>query len=359
MGYLQAHLLWMDLERRLELISRDPTEEIVVKDELVALLKETRIPKHYIGLEISGLLHLGSLVLTGFKINDFIEAHVDTNVFLADWHTYINDKLGGDWFKISELSDYYAEAFRFFCPGVRIRTGSELYRGDTDYWKKLVQLTKHLTLSRIIRSVTIMGRSEKDNLDFSKLLYPPMQCVDIKEMDLDIVHAGMDQRKVHMLAREIFPKMGWKVPVSVHHHLLPGLGEPAKIDSYKKTMENAKVLNKMSKSSPASGILIHDDERKIFDKVMKAYCPPGIVIGNPVLELIRYIIFQPFSEFVVERPAKWGGNLTYYNYDELEASFVQKKVHPADLKKATAFYINKIIGPIRRHFEGRVPKIIN
>lgn len=103
----------MDLERRLELIVREPTEEIIVKDELVSLLKETKIPKHYIGIEISGLLHLGSLVLTGFKINDFLEAQIEARVFLADWHTYINDKLGANWLKITEFADYYAEAFKF------------------------------------------------------------------------------------------------------------------------------------------------------------------------------------------------------------------------------------------------------
>src|ERR687898_3466755 len=343
----------MDLERRLDLICREPTEEIVVKDELISLLKKTRAPRHYIGIEISGLLHLGSLVLTGFKINDFLKAQVDSTVFLADWHTYINDKLGGNWPKIGEVSDYYSEAFRFFCPGDRIRTGSELYSNDTEYWKRLVQFSKHITLSRIIRSVTIMGRSEKDNLDFSKLLYPPMQCVDIKQMDLDIVQAGMDQRKVHMLVREIFPKMGWKVPVSVHHHLLPGLGEPTIVDSSNQTRENRIIVSKMSKSNPASGILIHDDERTILDKVMKAYCPAGIVSRNPVLELIRYIIFHQYSEFVVESPTKWGGNITYYDYHELENSYIERKIHPADLKRATAVYINKIVDPIRKHFEGK------
>ena len=347
----------MDVQRRMDLISRDPTEEIVVRDELVALLKETRIPKHYLGLEISGLLHLGSLVLTGFKINDFIEAQIDATVFLADWHTYINDKLGGDWLKIRELSDYYSEAFKFFCPGVSIRTGSELYRDHPDYWKNVLQFTKHLTLSRILRSVTIMGRSEKDNLDFSKLMYPPMQCVDIKEMDLDIVQSGMDQRKVHMLTREIFPKLGWKVPVSVHHHLLPSLAEPEPTGSINQSIEDAKILTKMSKSKPSSGILIHDDENIISEKVMKAYCPPGIINGNPVLELIRYIVFHQYSEFVVERPTKWGGNMTFYDYYDLERAFVQKKIHPADLKNATAHSINKIIDPIRKHFKGKVPEI--
>jgi tyrosyl-tRNA synthetase len=347
----------MDLERRLDLICREPTEEIVVKDELISLLKETRAPRHYIGIEISGLLHLGSLVLTGFKINDFLKAQVDSTVFLADWHTYINDKLGGNWPKIGEVSDYYSEAFRFFCPGVRIRTGSELYSNDAEYWKRLVQFSKHITLSRIVRSVTIMGRSERDNLDFSKLLYPPMQCVDIKEMDLDIVHAGMDQRKVHMLAREIFPKLGWKVPISVHHHLLPGLAEPAATHPSDETEQNTKVISKMSKSSPANGILIHDDENKIAEKVMKAYCPPGTVNGNPVLDLVRYIVFHQYSEFVVERPPKWGGNMTYYSYSDLEHNFLERKIHPADLKRATAYYINKIVDPIRKHFEGKEPML--
>ena len=81
----------MDIEDRLLLISRDPTEEVVTEPELRTLLESVARPKHYIGLEISGMLHLGSLILTGFKINDFIKAQVQCTVFLADWHTYIND----------------------------------------------------------------------------------------------------------------------------------------------------------------------------------------------------------------------------------------------------------------------------
>ena len=96
----------MDLEERLSLVTREPTEEIVTKDELSKLFLNVSVPKHYIGLEISGLLHLGSLILTGFKINDFMRAGVDCTLFLADWHTYINNKLGGDWGKINHLSEY-------------------------------------------------------------------------------------------------------------------------------------------------------------------------------------------------------------------------------------------------------------
>src|SRR5207237_7986865 len=108
------------------------------------------------------------------------------------------------------------------------------------------------TLARTMRSLTIMGRSETEkNLNLSQLLYPPMQSVDIKALELDIVHAGMDQRKIHMLVREIFPKLGWKVPVSVHHHLLPGLAEPLKSQLTEVGSVESETFSKMSKSNPA------------------------------------------------------------------------------------------------------------
>src|SRR5918992_1418341 len=322
----------MDVDERLAFIMRQPTEEIVTADELRTLIETKTHPKHYIGLEISGILHIGSLVMTGFKINDFMKAGINTTVFLADWHTYINDKMGGDWDRIKKVSQYYTDAFKFFCPGVNIELGSDLYKRTKDYWENFVHFSKHMTLARTMRSLTIMGRSEAEkNLDLSQLLYPPMQSVDIKALDLDIVHAGMDQRKIHMLVREIFPKLGWKVPVLVHHHLLPGLSEPLRISL--------------------------DEEKAIRDKIGKAFCPVGVAAGNPILELVRYVIFHEFDEFVIERPTKYGGSITYTSYKDIEHDFITKKIHPMDLKNSTATYINKIIEPIRKHFEGREPKL--
>jgi tyrosyl-tRNA synthetase len=349
----------MDVEERLKLVTREPTEEIIANDELVTLLQTVAHPRHYIGLEISGILHLGSLILTGFKINDCIKAGFNTTVFLADWHTYINDKLGGNWNRIKQVSEYYSEAFKFFCPGVNIVLGSNLYKNmGQDYWEDFIRFSKQMTLARTMRSLTIMGRSEHEkSLDLSQLFYPPMQSVDIKALDLDIVHAGMDQRKIHMLVREIFPKLGWKVPVLVHHHLLPGLSEPVRMGIDENAVEDARISSKMSKSKPASGILIHDDEKTIREKISKAFCPVGGVEGNPILELIRYVIFHQFSDFVIERPAKYGGSITFSNYQQIENDFLEKKIHPMDLKNATAAYINKIIEPIRQHFKGKEPQI--
>ena len=86
----------MDAAEKVELVSRPPTEEVVTQEELLELFKTNSKPKHYIGIEISGFLHLGSLITTGFKINDFVKAGVNCTVFLAVWHTLLNEKMGGN-----------------------------------------------------------------------------------------------------------------------------------------------------------------------------------------------------------------------------------------------------------------------
>ncbi len=331
----------MDILEKVDLIERPPTEEVVTRDELIELFKTNSSPKHYIGLEISGFLHLGSLISTGFKINDFVKAGVKCTVFLADWHTLINDKLGGDWDVITKVSKYYADAFKLVCPGVNIVLGSELYDSRKEYWREFVEFTKHMSLKRTMRTLTIMGRTEDETkIDLAKLLYPPMQAVDIHSLDLDIVHSGMDQRKIHMLVREIFPKMKWKVPVAVHHKLLPGLSKPADIS-------DSQVLGKMSKSDPNSGVFIHNSDDEIKKNISKAWCEEANTQNNSLLEIARTIIFHEFNEMNVERPEKFGGNISYTDYNQLETDFAEKKLHPGDLKQTVGNYLIKIISPIR------------
>jgi tyrosyl-tRNA synthetase len=359
----------------------DEGTEVVTRDELIELFKTNSSPKHYIGLEISGFLHLGSLLTTGYKINDFIKTGVNCTVFLADWHTLINDKLGSDWDVITKVSKYYADAFKLVCPGVNIVLGSELYDSRKEYWREFVEFTKHMSLKRTMRTLTIMGRSEDEaKIDLAKLLYPPMQAVDIHSLDLDIVHSGMDQRKIHMLVREIFPKMKWKVPVAVHHGLLPGLKQPVEEKFVEKSknvcakcgyeygpeekgpcpniLPSGKVcgyegihtkiiIGKMSKSDPNSGIFIHNTDDEIKKKISKAWCEEANTQKNPLLEIARTIIFHEFNEMNVERPEKFGGNISYTDYNQLETDFAEKKLHPGDLKQTVGNYLVKIISPIR------------
>ncbi|MCL6578576.1 MAG: tyrosine--tRNA ligase [Candidatus Bathyarchaeota archaeon] len=339
----------MDIETKIDLIKKPPTEEILTEEELRQLLQTNEHPGHYQGFEISGLLHLGNLIVSGFKINDFLKAGIRCQVYLADWHSFINNKFGGDWNKILSASKYYAEAFKFFCPGAKIVVGSELYHNNDEYWRNLLKFAKHMTLSRSLRCLTIMGRSENEKLDLSQYFYAPMQAVDVKEIGANIPHGGMDQRKAHVLAREIFPKMDWTKPVAVHHHVLMGIAEPVKLRT-KDKLEQV-IASKMSKSKPWTAIFIHDTDQQIKEKLRKAWCPEKQVDMNPILDIVKHVVFHETKTFKIERPAKFGGTVEFENYEELEKAYAQGKLHPQDLKNAVAEEISKIINPIRKYFE--------
>lgn len=339
----------MDIKTKIDLIKRPPTEEILVEEELRQLLETKDHPQHYQGFEISGLLHLGNFIISGFKINDFSKAGIRCQVYLADWHSFINDKFGGDWDKILVAAKYYEEAFKFFCPSAKVVVGSDLYHDNDEYWKNIMRFSKHMTLSRTLRCMTIMGRSEKEKLDLSQYFYPPMQAVDVHEIGADVPHGGMDQRKAHVLSREVFPKMGWPKPVAVHHHLLMGIAEPVKLETGDKLEEV--IASKMSKSKPWTAIFIHDTEEQIQKKLQKAWCPKKQVEMNPILEIVKHVVFHEKRTFELERDTRFGGSIEFQNCEQLEEAYRKGDIHPKDLKSNVAREVSSIINPLRRHFE--------
>ena len=349
----------MDIEKRIELASRAPTEEIVTEAELRQLLETKRKPVHYIGFEVSGMLHVGSLVVSGYKVRDLLKAGFECQVFLADWHSVINNKLEGDWEKIRRAAKYYDEAFKFFCPGVKIVHGSELYHNNDEYWRDVVLFSKKFSLARATRCLQIMGRGESEAQETAAFFYPSMQAVDIRTIGADVAHAGMDQRKVHMLARDEYPKMGWKPPIALHHHILPGLLAP-ETDGKTKMQPLLDAScgmrhttdGKMSKSKPKTAIFVHDTKEQIAEKMKAAYCPAGAE-DNPVLELAKYVAFREAGEMTVTRPSKFGGDITYASYHDLERDYVAGKLHAMDLKTGVAEAVDKAVAPVRKHFEQR------
>jgi len=192
-----------------------------------------------------------------------------------------------------------------------------------------------------------MGRKEGEVMQASQILYPCMQAADIFYLKADICQLGMDQRKVNMLARELAEKLGYAKPVIVSHHMLMGLGQPPAGEN----TEDRVLDLKMSKSKPDTAIFMTDSSEDIKRKINKAYCPEGQVAENPILEYCKHIIFEKFDTLGIERPDKWGGNLTFVSYAELEKSFSEKQLHPMDLKKAVAARIDELIKPVRDHFE--------
>ncbi|MCX6778082.1 MAG: tyrosine--tRNA ligase [Candidatus Micrarchaeota archaeon] len=332
----------MDLERKIELVKRTPTEEIITDEDLKHLFETNAHPKHYIGFEISGMVHIGTGLVTTAKINDFIEAGVKPTIFLADYHAWLNGKLGGDLEKIQKVAKGYFKG-AFISLGldeskVNFVLASEIY--NNDYWKIVLDVSINTTLARMMRCTTIMGRKEGDACASAHIVYPAMQAADIFFQDLDIVHAGMDQRKVHMLVRELAPKLKMKKPVAVHTRLLTSLQGPGRMDA----------IDKMSKSKPETCIFIHDSEADLKKKISNAYCPPKEVAGNPIIEIAETLLMRNAS-LKIERPQKFGGDVEFANAAELKTAFSEGKLHPADLKNSVSSSLSKLLEPSRKYFE--------
>lgn len=359
----------MDTQKRFELIKRN-TEEIMTEEDLKLFLESGLKFKHYIGFEISGMVHLGTGVMSMSKVKDFMDAGINCSVFLADWHSWINDKLGGDLETIKKIAvGYFKEAMKasLMCnkgdpEKLKFTLGSELYHNNDNYWETMMEVSKNTTLGRMQRSITITGRKEGEAVDFAKLIYPPMQVADIFIQGINLPHAGLDQRKAQVIARDVALKLkvsplignkGEKIkPVAVHHHLILGLGKPPVWPIPKDQLQEVWSALKMSKSKPDTCIFIHDTTEDIKRKIRNAFCPEGETVFNPVLDWAKYLIFKDeTSELLVERPSKFGGNITYSSYTELEADFLGKKLHPMDLKNAVAGKIIEILEPARKHFE--------
>lgn len=337
----------MDEESRFELI-KQVGEEIITEEELRHLLKTKEHPVAYDGFEPSGTdIHIAQGILRAINVNKMAKAGIKFKMLVADWHAWANNKMGGNLDRIQTVGNYLIEVWRH-C-GMDLKNVEFVWVSDyvkePEYWKKVMNVARNSTVKRIIRTGQIMGRKESEVQQASQILYPCMQCADIFQLKADITQLGMDQRKVNVLAREIGPSIGFWKPVVVSHHMLMGLGE------IPKTKDDDRIMElKMSKSKPDTAIFMNDSEEDIKRKIAKAYCPAKVIEENPILEYSKYLIFEKFSVMEIKRQEKFGGDIVIENYHELEKLYREGKIHPADLKAATSYYINEMVKPVRENF---------
>jgi tyrosyl-tRNA synthetase len=363
----------MEIKEKIRLIKNN-TEEILGEEKLKSMMLKGEKLKHYIGFEISGKIHLGTGLMCMSKVKDFMDAGINCSIFLADYHSWINDKLGGNLERIKEIAvGYFKEGLKasLKCVGgnpdkLRFVLGSELYHNNDLYWLDVIEISKHTSLSRMTRSITIMGRKEGGSVDFAKLIYPPMQVADIFIQGIHMPHAGIDQRKAQVIARDVAMKLSFSPlinsegeqikPMAVHHNLILGLGKPSKWPIKKDELKNMLSELKMSKSKPDTCIFIHDSEEEIKRKINKAFCMEKEIVYNPILDWIKHLIFPIKGEMYINRPEKFGGNLHYIDYQDLENDFKEGNIHPMDLKNSVADILIEILKPAREHFSRGKPK---
>lgn len=312
---------------RLDLIKRN-VQEIVTEGELEELLNKKKAPRAYVGYEPSGKIHMGH-VLTVNKLIDLQKAGFEITVLLADVHAYLNRK--GTLEEVRKIADYNKRCF--IALGLDKEKTNFVYGSDyqlgAEYMLNVLKLSRAVTLNRARRSMDEVGRA-MDDPTVSQMVYPLMQAIDIAMLGVDIAVGGIDQRKIHMLARENLKNFGFETPICIHTPILLGL-------------DGTKMA-----SSKENFISVDDTEEEIYRKLKKAYCKIGDTEENPILALFRYHIFPRYESVVIERPEKFGGNIIYTSYEEMENAFGAESVHPMDLKNSAAKYINEILDPVRK-----------
>ena len=325
----EAKVKELSVDEKIELIRKD-TVEIITEEELRKVLVEKKNPIVYCGYEPSGPMHLGHFV-TITKLRDFEKAGFKVKILLADIHAFLNRKGNED--LIKKEVDNWKKTIKAIGLNAEVVLGSD-FQLKQAYQFDVMRMAQESTITRGLRSMQEVAR-DVDNATISQLWYPLMQVVDIKYLNADVAYGGLEQRKIHMIGRENSKVLQHDFVV-VHTPLITSLKGPG---------------SKMSKSIPGSGIAVTDSYDEIKKTVNKAHCVEGVVEDNPMLQIAHLIIFPRFPSVEIKRPEKFGGNVSYSSYNELEKDFAEKKLHPMDLKVAVTEYVEQIVKPIRDNWK--------
>jgi tyrosyl-tRNA synthetase len=324
----------MNVDEKFELIKRN-TAEIITEKELKDLLVKKTKPVIYWGTAPTGKPSIAYL-FPALKIADFLRAGFHVKILIADLHAALDNV---PWNILEKRYDYYSKIIPLLIKSIGVDVSElEIVKGSEmelkpEYMYDVLQMSSNVSVhdaTKAASDVVKMG----DNPKLSGIIYPLMQAMDEEYLKVDCQLGGTDQRKIMVLARENLPKIGYNSRIEIMNPLIPGL-----------------VGKKMSSSDVKSKIDFLDDEKTIMQKVNAADC----VEGNPdngVMAFLKYVVMtikgDKKEKFVVKRDKKFGGDVSYNNYEEIEKDFIEKKLHPMDLKIAVAKEIVEILKPVQK-----------
>ena len=327
----------ISIQEKLDLVKRN-TEEIIGSEDLVKLLQEKEQPVVYWGTAPTGRPHAGYL-FPALKIADLLKAGFKVKILIADLHAALDNT---PWIKLEKRYDYYSKIIPLLIQAIGVDTKNlEFVKGSEiqlkpEYMFDVLQLSSLSSIRDSTKAASEVVKQD-ENPRVSGLIYPLMQAVDEQYLNVDAQLGGTDQRKIMVLARENLPKIGYNSRIEILHPLIPGL-----------------IGKKMSASNEKSKIDLLDSPEDIKNKLKKADCVEGDT-DNGVMAFLKFVIMvikgDKKEKFVVERDEKYGGNLEYDNYEEIEKDFIDKKLHPLDLKNALAKELSNLLEHIRNNQE--------
>ncbi|GAB4284347.1 MAG: hypothetical protein Kow0081_1450 [Candidatus Dojkabacteria bacterium] len=329
-----------EMQKKIDLLTRD-LAEVVGEEDIPGVLQKGPM-KIYWGTAPTGKPHVGYFVPL-IKIADFLKAGSEVTILIADLHAFL-DNMKSTWELLEARTEFYQFLIKEMLKRVGVSIKNLKFVRGTDY-----QLGKEYTLDMYRAAALTSIRDAKkagsevvkqtDSPLMSSMLYPILQAIDEEYLGVDAQFGGVDQRKIFMFAREHLPKLGYKKRVHFMNPLIPGLGKSGK----------------MSSSEPNSKIDLTDSDDVIREKISKAFSEDQVVEGNGLLAILKYIIFKVLEnekrEFEVLRPEKWGGNISYKNYSDLEKDFVDGNLFSVDIKPALARELINLVRPLRKVLE--------
>ena len=384
-----------------QLITRN-LQEIIGDDKLRQIVSERPL-KLYWGTSPTGKPHIGYLVPL-IKLADFIQAQAEVTILIADLHAYLDSmKLSPTWNLVNARSEYYVKILTAVLKSLQVDLmkikfvkGSS-FQLQPDYNMDMYNFMAQLSVrdatkagSEVVKQTmaeaktqgiqaTVAKQSQKGkqeaqkgkqeekqgqaqkgkqeakqaqkrkqeekqgqeptfvNCKMSCLMYPALQALDEEYLKVDAQFGGVDQRKIFALAHDFLPKLGYSARIHLMNPLVPSFT----------------ASGKMSSSEVNSKIDFLDSVEEVQSKIKKAFCVDGDIQNCPLLSLAKYVIF-PICElcstnFVINRPEKYGGKLEFSTYDELENAFATKQLFSVDLKLGVADFLNEFLSQVRNN----------
>ena len=315
-----------ETEKKVNFIERN-LQEITESDKItLRKIVQKRPLKIYWGTAITGRPHI-AYFLPILKIRDFLMGGCEVTVLFADIHGFL-DNLKAPFDLIEARYLYYKKLIETMLRSlvgdkfdqIKFVKGSD-YQKSENYVLDLYKMSS-LTKERDCKRAGADVVKQTDNASLSCLIYPNMQALDEEYLKVDAQFGGEDQRKIFMHAKTFLPKLGYKKRIHLMNPMMPGLNS-----------------EKMSSSDELSKIDMLDSEKQIRKKINKTFCEEGNK-ETGVLTLFKYILFIYYENITIMEKV-------YEDYERLENDFVEKKIHPGDLKDACVFYINKMVEPVR------------
>lgn len=324
----------MTPKEKFDLIKRN-TQEIIGEDELMQKLESGKELSVYIGTAPTGIPHIGYFSWA-IKLTDLLKAGFRVKILLADLHAALDNT---PWNVLEHRYNLYAKIIPLMMKAMgapleklEFVKGSS-YQLSEKYILDLFQISSNTSINdcqRAASEVVKMG----DNPKLSGLIYPLMQALDEEYLEVDMQIGGIDQRKIFVLAREQLPKIGYEKRIELMLPFIPGL-----------------VGKKMSSSVEASKISLMDSPETIKKKVKSA----DFIAGNPdngtmaFLEKVAFTLLKDKNKkLTIKRSEKFGGDLEFSSYEDLEKAVKEETIHPLDVKNAASEQIINLLSEIEK-----------